>query len=139
MGMDNPDFGKKPSSLAPQPTGPTSDATIPSPTPKTTQVDMTILIAMPYQPRPASSNGAPLSRSSSLASIDLKDSFTLDDLPHYHYTPTRQEVDEEEIPHLELGTTSIPLIIGSEAEMGEMEQLRLGRTGSRVVGSRRTD
>lgn len=100
-------------------------------------VEMTILIAMPQPPYPPEQT-APSSSSSasSLKSIDLKrnqqqaEPFTLSDLPHYQ--ATQQEVDSEELPHLEIGTTCVPLRVGDAEDREQLQELRLGQMGSRA-------
>jgi hypothetical protein len=106
-----------------------------------TNVEFTILVAMPQPPfqpdqlRPPSlTNQHKLGSSSSLRSIDLRnhvqEEFTFSDLPHY--TPTSADLDSEELPYVEVGTTVVPLNIRNSEDRETMQDLRLGKMGSRA-------
>lgn len=105
---------------------------------KETNIEFTVLVAMPQPPYQPNQTHPPTPRkadsSSSLRSVDLKnpdgDAFTFSDLPHY--TPTPAELDSEELPHMEVGTTVVPLSIGSSEDREMMQELRLGKMGSRA-------
>jgi hypothetical protein len=131
--MDGTD---KPKAINPTPHSfaPGDQANRPKDENSASQVEMTILIAMPHQSHPSISDQS----TSDLAPIGVQDptytenAFTLSDLPHFRYTPTSQEVEDEEIPHIELGTTMVPLIITNVEEQGQIDELRLGTMGSRA-------
>lgn len=98
---------------------------------------MTILVAMPQPPFPPDQPRPPLrssGSSSSLSSVDLKnpdpDPFTLSSLPHYR--PTDAELENEELPHIELGTTCVPLHLAGAEDREELQALRLGTMPSRA-------
>lgn len=107
-------------------------------------IELTILVAMPQPPFLSDQLRPPLqssreNSSSSLASVDLKDPdtestnkdpFTLSSLPHYR--PTSTDLENEELPHLELGTTCVPLHIGSAEDREELQEMRLGTMSSRA-------
>lgn len=109
-----------------------------------TNVELTILVAMPqppYQPdhlRPPAVHSS--GSSSSLTSIDLKnphidpDPFTFSDLPHYQSASIviPSESEEEELPYVEIGTTVVPLSIISGDDREAVQELRLGTMGSRA-------
>ena len=103
---------------------------------KETNIEFTVLVAMPQPPFQPYQTHRPrrTDTSSSLRSADLKhpdgEGFTFSDLPHY--TPTAAELDSEELPYVEVGTTVVPLSIGSSEEREMMQELRLGKMGSRA-------
>lgn len=89
---------------------------------KSTQIEISILIAMPQPPHQT----RPFTRNPSFASINLDtESFSLGELPHYKHTPAQNE-DEDEIPYMELGTTVVPVTIRTEEEEDTVMNMRLG-------------
>ena len=106
---------------------------------KETNIEFTVLVAMPqppYQPDQLRPPSAPLKSgsSSSLKSINLRnpdsDDFSFSDLPHY--TPTPADLVSEELPYVEVGTTVVPLSMESSEDMEMMQEIRMGRMGSRA-------
>jgi hypothetical protein len=98
-----------------------------------TQVELTILIAMPHPPYPTSDRPTS-SRNQSFQSVNLDpDIFELGALPHYQHTSERRTDDEEEeIPHLELGTTVVPISLRTEEEETVVQDIRLGTRAARA-------
>jgi hypothetical protein len=95
----------------------------PSEANKSTQVELTILIAMPQPPH----RNRSVTRNPSFASINLEsesESFGLGELPHYQHTPAQNE-EEDEIPYMELGTTVVPVTIQTEEEEDAVMAMRL--------------
>lgn len=89
---------------------------------KSTNIELTILIAMPQPPH----HKRPITRNPSFASINLEsESFGLGELPHYKHTPAQNE-EEDEIPYMELGTTVVPVTIRTEEEEDAVMGMRLG-------------
>lgn len=101
-----------------------------------TQVELTILIAMPHPPYPSSDTDRPsTSRNHSFQSVNLDpDTFELGALPHYqhHRTECRTDDEEEEIPHLELGTTVVPIYLMTEEEETTIQDIRSGSRAARA-------
>jgi hypothetical protein len=126
MGMDP---SKRPTTTPNTMTAPTPG---PSEANKSTQVELTILIAMPQPPQPPTSGP---SRIPSMTNIHLdtnEEQFGFGDLPHYQHTSTKAEEEEEEIPYMELGTTVVPVTIRTEAEEDTVMGMRLGSRAGMV-------
>ena len=102
------------------------------------QVELTILIAMPHPPYPTSDTDTDrpsTSRTHSFQSVNLDpDTFELGALPHYqhHRTERRTDDEEEEIPHLELGTTVVPISMRTEEEETTIQDIRSGSRAARA-------
>jgi len=97
----------------------------PSDSNKSTDVELTILIAMPQPPQQPSTPGP--SRSASMQSINLdSEPFGLGNLPHYRHTPNDNAEEEEELPYMELGTTVVPITIRTEEDEDDVMGMRMG-------------